>query len=210
MYSPKNHDDIKLIGRVFTVRLVEQEKPDSEFSNGPKAEQHFVDAAPEGSVILLSPDYVSGAACWGGLMSTAAKAKGIKGAVILGGCRDLKEHRELDFPVFAQYHSTIGQKTFLRPSKYNIPLQIPIPPPFGSSNQNQAAQANKEDDERKTIIEPGDILVGDIDGVMIIPFDKVEQVMKLAKEGRDIDENVRRDLAQGKGVRETMKKWRGT
>lgn len=42
---------------------------------------------------------VRNAGCWGGLMSTAAKAKGIKGVVIKGGCRDLAEHRELGFPV---------------------------------------------------------------------------------------------------------------
>ncbi|WWC61799.1 uncharacterized protein I303_104384 [Kwoniella dejecticola CBS 10117] len=209
--SGSGREQVKLVGRVFTVRLVEQEKPGAELSNGSKTDQHFVDAAPEGSVILISPDFVSGAACWGGLMSTAAKAKGIKGAVILGGCRDLVEHRQLGFPVFAQFHSTIGQKTFLRPSEYDIPLKIPIlaqptlAPRLGDVGHDQEDQG-----ERQTVVEPWDVLVGDIDGVVIIPFERLREVIKLAKEGKAVDENIRKELELGRGVKETMKKWRGT
>ncbi|WWD02891.1 hypothetical protein V865_000933 [Kwoniella europaea PYCC6329] len=204
IYSPssREEEDVKVVGRVFTVRLVEQEGPDQEHSNGPKVDQHFVDAAPSGSVILISPDFVSGAACWGGLMSTAAKAKGIKGVVVLGGCRDLKEHREIGFPVFAQFHSTLGQKTFLRPSEYNVKLEIPIsPPPHIQVPQSELI--------RKTRVDPGDILVGDIDGVVAIPFHQVEEVIRVAQKGREVDENVKKDLEVGKGVKESMKKWRG-
>ncbi|WVW83820.1 hypothetical protein I302_105841 [Kwoniella bestiolae CBS 10118] len=207
IYSPREHEDVKVVGRVFTVKLVEQESEGSKQSNGPKVEQHFVDAAPPGSVILISPDFVSGAACWGGLMSTAARAKGIRGVVVLGGCRDLKEHREIGFPVFAQFHSTIGQKTFLRPSEYNTKMEIPILPPY-----HIPAPASQEDEKEcyKTVIEPGDILVGDVDGVVIIPFDLVEEVILVAQKGKEVDENVKKDLEDGKGVKESMKKWRGT
>ncbi|WWC70276.1 uncharacterized protein I206_104226 [Kwoniella pini CBS 10737] len=207
IYSPKDHENVKLVGRVFTVRLVEQEKPDSSQLNGPKAEQHFVDVAPEGSVILISPDFVSGAACWGGLMSTAAKNKKIKGVVILGGCRDLIEHRKLNFPIFAQFHSTLGIKSFLRQSEYNISLSIPI---RSTVNKHEQNIINQDGEEKKTLIDSGDILIGDIDGVVIIPFSKINQVIKIAKECKDIDENIRKDLELGKGVKETMKKWRGT
>ncbi|KAK6910183.1 hypothetical protein I203_104215 [Kwoniella mangroviensis CBS 8507] len=206
IYSPsgREEEDVKVVGRVFTVRLVEQERPDQEHSNGSKAEQHFVDAAPSGSVILISPDFVSGAACWGGLMSTAAKAKGIKGVVVLGGCRDFKEHREIGFPVFAQFHSTLGQKTFLRPSEYNASLEIPILPP------PHHIQIPHSEPIRKTRVDPGDILVGDIDGVVAIPFHQVEEVIRVAQKGREVDENVKKDLEVGKGVKESMKKWRGS
>ncbi|OCF74729.1 hypothetical protein I204_05111 [Kwoniella mangroviensis CBS 8886] len=205
IYSPsgREEEDVKVVGRVFTVRLVEQERPDQEHSNGSKAEQHFVDAAPSGSVILISPDFVSGAACWGGLMSTAAKAKGIKGVVVLGGCRDLKEHREIGFPVFAQFHSTLGQKTFLRPSEYNIKLEVGLKAP-------PHIQIPHSVHIRKTRVDPGDILVGDIDGVVVIPFHRLEEVIRVVQKGREVDENVKKDLEVGKGVKESMKKWRGS
>ncbi|OCF60523.1 hypothetical protein L486_00156 [Kwoniella mangroviensis CBS 10435] len=205
IYSPsgREEEDVKVVGRVFTVRLVEQERPDQEHSNGSKAEQHFVDAAPSGSVILISPDFVSGAACWGGLMSTAAKAKGIKGVVVLGGCRDLKEHREIGFPVFAQFHSTLGQKTFLRSSEYNIKLEVGLKAP-------PHIQIPHSVHIRKTRVDPGDILVGDIDGVVVIPFHRLEEVIRVVQKGREVDENVKKDLEVGKGVKESMKKWRGS
>ncbi|WRT66290.1 uncharacterized protein IL334_003243 [Kwoniella shivajii] len=202
IYSPREIERVRLVGRAFTVKLVEQEKTGEEGTNGPKTQEHFVDAAPEQSIMLISPDSAHRAACWGGLMSTAAKSKGMKGAVILGGCRDLAEHRQLGFPVFAQFHSTLGLRTFLRPSEYDIPLEIPVE----SIVEPRTGLENKG----KTIVNPGDILVGDIDGVVVIPFDKVEEVIKVAQEGKAVDEKVRIDLEKGKGVRETMKKWRGT
>lgn len=38
-------------------------------------------------------------ACWGGLMSAGAQAKGVRGVIIDGRCRDIGEHREMGFPV---------------------------------------------------------------------------------------------------------------
>lgn len=42
-----------------------------------------------------------------------------------------------------------------------------------------------------------------------MPPDLIEKVVEKGKEGRDVDENVRKDLEKGKGVKESMAKWRG-
>ncbi|WVR06985.1 hypothetical protein IAU60_004022 [Kwoniella sp. DSM 27419] len=194
-----------VVGPAFTVKLVRQEGATEtvDEARSPRAKEHFVDACPEGHVMVISSPYVRGAACWGGLMSTAAQTKGIKAVVIRGGCRDLSEHRALGFPVFAQYHSTLGQRTFLRPSEYNVPVSIPITPsPFHTD-------LISHDRIGETTVEPGDIILADIDGVVCIPRGKIAEVVRVARQGRDVDGNVRRDLAAGKGVKETMAKWRG-
>jgi regulator of RNase E activity RraA len=135
--------------------------------------------------------------------------KGIKGVVVDGGIRDIQEHRDLKFPVgsmkalqlieqvHARYHSTLGQATFVRPSFLNVPVTIhPLPPlsepPFPSVD-----------------VSPGDIMICDMDGCVVIPQGMVADVAALAKRLKAIDEKVRIDLIAGRGVQETMKKHRG-
>lgn len=135
--------------------------------------------------------------CWGGLMSTAAKTKGVVGAVLDGGCRDLNEHRELGFPIFARGHSTLGPGTFTRVRALNATLTIhPVAPvadpPFPS-----------------VTVRPGDIVVADLDGVVVVPPEMAEEVLKRAIPAREADEKVRADLLLGKGVSESMLKHRG-
>ncbi|WVF71413.1 hypothetical protein IAT40_006217 [Kwoniella sp. CBS 6097] len=216
LYSPSGSatENVRVVGPAFTVQLVRQEGPSEivDEAKYPRSNEHFVDACPPGSVILISSPFVGRAACWGGLMSTAAKAKGIKGAIIQGGCRDLAEHRALGFPVFAQFHSTLGQRSFLRPSQYNISLSIPLSPPSSfASTKTSSPNINNEDYSlsETTTVNPGDIIVADLDGVVAIPRDTVSEVVMVAKDGKDVDENVRKDLELGKGVKETMAKWRG-
>ncbi|WVQ99358.1 hypothetical protein IAU59_006491 [Kwoniella sp. CBS 9459] len=234
LYSPLPHTDnrsahegsagagvgVRIVGPAFTVKLVRQEIDGEEVDEvkNPRAQKHFVDACPSGSVIFISSPLVNRAACWGGLMSTAAKAKGIKGAVIHGGCRDLAEHRALGFPVFAQFHSTLGQRTFLRPSQYDVPLSIPLSTVISTTDSDETTASQQvqalsgsgtASDNGETIVNPGDIIIADLDGVVVVPQGRVGEVIQVAKEGRDVDENVRKDLELGKGVKETMAKWRG-
>lgn len=162
-----------------------------------KPDQHFVDAAPSGCVIVMQTPPGVRSGCWGGLMSTAAQTKGVQGAVLDGGCRDLNEHRALGFPVFARTHSTLGPGTFTRVRAINVPLTItPAPPvaepPFPACTVN-----------------PGDFVVADLDGVVVVTPDMVDKVLAKAGPAREADEKVRADLLQGKGVAESMLKHRG-
>ncbi|OWZ58734.1 hypothetical protein C368_00251 [Cryptococcus neoformans 125.91] len=203
LYSPSDGQKVKVVGPAFTVQMVaENVQRENEL---PKSKEHFVDACPSGSVLVISAPFIRNAGCWGGLMSTAAKAKGIKGVVIKGGCRDLAEHRELGFPVYANYHTTLGQKSFVRPSLLSVPVDMS--PHYYSSPT--IVSLYPPSFEYKITVNPGDIIVCDEDGCVAVPPDLIEKVVEKGKEGRDVDENVRKDLEKGKGVKESMAKWRG-
>lgn len=134
-------------------------------------------------------------------MSAGAIARGVQGVVISGRCRDLLEHRSLNFPVFARGHSTLGQGTFSRPSELNIPLTIhPIPDP----ETGEAGEVFPS-----TTVNPGDIVVGDVDGVVCVPIGLVNDVMKKCEVGRDVDAKCMEDIKAGKGIQASFKKWRG-
>lgn len=131
----------------------------------------LIDEAPAGSVIVISIEGgVSEVAVWGGLMTAGAVANGHVGAVLDGGVRDLTEiRRDYDFPVYARAVSpgtTLGR---YRTVASQVPVRV-----------------------GGVMVHPGDIVVGDVDGVVIVPHAQADAVLKMAKE---IDE---RELEQAK------------
>lgn len=180
------------LDRATNLQMVPVSHPDKS-----KPDQHFVDAAPSGSVIVMQTPLGVRSGCWGGLMSTAAQTKGVQGAVLDGGCRDLNEHRALGFPVFARGHSVLGPGTFTRVRALNVPLTIKPAPP------------NAEPPFPEITVNPGDYVVADLDGVVVVTPDMAEKVLAKARPAREADEKVRADLLKGKGVSESMLKHRG-
>lgn len=103
----------------------------------------------------------------------------------------------LSLQVYARGHSTLGQSPFTRPSRVQVPLCIsPISP-----NPDKAFPP--------TEVNPFDLVVADLDGVVVVRPEVVDRVIELAEKGREIDERCRKDLEVGKGVKETFKKHRG-
>ena len=121
-------------------------------------------------------------------MTAGAQVRGVLGAIIVGHCRDLKEHREAGFPVFAKGTSTLGQGGFTRPSALDVPIQV------GGLGVE---------------VRPGDLIVGDIDGVVCVPKERLDDVLALSEKGREVDGKVLNDIREGKGVATSMALHRG-
>ncbi|MDH5539159.1 MAG: RraA family protein [Rhizobacter sp.] len=131
----------------------------------------LIDEAPRGSVIVISIDGGEpDVAVWGGLMTAGAVANGHVGAVLDGGVRDLTEiRRDYDFPVYARAVSpgtTLGR---YRTVASQVPVRV-----------------------GGIMVHPGDLIVGDIDGVIVVPQAKAAEVLAMAQ---DIDA---RELEQAK------------
>ncbi|KAF7720925.1 hypothetical protein EC973_005771 [Apophysomyces ossiformis] len=182
MWSPRYCEgDTRIIGPAFTVKMVHKNDTTS-----PSPNDHFVDAATEGSVIVVSapPDVKN--AVWGGLMSARAMAKNVQGVVIDGRVRDLNEQRSMGFPIFARQHSTLPQSTFVRPSELQVPVTL------------------------ETItVNPGDIMVADLDGVICVPQELIHDVITSCEKYTAIDNQCMEALKQGHGIKETFAKYRG-
>jgi len=121
----------------------------------------LIDEAPRGSVVVISIEGGEpNVAVWGGLMTAGAVANGHVGAVLDGAVRDLTEiRRDYDFPVYARDVSpgtTLGR---YRTVASQVPVRV-----------------------GGIMVHPGDIVVGDVDGVVVVPKEKAEEVLKLAQE----------------------------
>jgi 4-hydroxy-4-methyl-2-oxoglutarate aldolase len=128
-----------------------------------------IDAAAPGDVIVIGMEDPPGSrnvACWGGLMATAAVTRRLGGAVLDAGVRDVEEIRQLGFPVFAR--SVIPSTTVGR----YVTVDRDVPVVCGGVR-----------------VHPGDILVGDADGVVVVPRAQAAQVLAVA---REIEETERR------------------
>lgn len=123
----------------------------------------LIDEAPKGSVIVISiAGGESEVAVWGGLMTAGAAANGHAGAVLDGGVRDLVEiRRDYGFPVYAR---SVSPGTTLGRYK-TLASQVPVR--VGG-----------------ILVHPGDLIVGDIDGVVVVPHARAAEVLALAQ---DID-----------------------
>ncbi|CAD6890642.1 unnamed protein product, partial [Tilletia caries] len=200
IFSPEHiNGETRVCGPAFTVKMVSSKDKDA-----PKPPKHFVDASEPGSVMVVTCPPNTRSAIWGGLMTARAQSIGVKGVILDGRCRDLAEHRESGFPVFARGHSTLGQSPFTRPSELQVPITI--------SDPSFAGLNTTEDDLEpfpSVTVNPGDVVLADMDGVVVFPPELAEQVLELAAKGREVDGRCMEDLHQGRGIAETFKKHRG-
>lgn len=133
-------------------------------------------------------------------MSTGAKQRGVLGVIIDGRCRDILEHRALDFPVYARGHSTVGQSMFTRPSELNVPITI---------YPKSVAPGEYGGDAFPTVtVNPGDWIVADVDGVVCVPVALIDQVGELCQKARDIDAKCVEEIKNGASIQEAFMKWR--
>ncbi|CAE6474283.1 unnamed protein product [Rhizoctonia solani] len=183
----------RICGYAYTVKMVRGDD-----SQAPKPAQHFVDAAPPGSVAVISVPPNIKSAAWGGLMTAGAQFRGVHGVVIDGRARDLIEHRAAGFPVFARGHSTLGQSPFTRPSELNVPVTILPRPDFEGAFENTFSAVE---------VHPGDIIVADIDGVVSIPPELIARVIDTCRYSKQVDERCMIDIQQGRSIQETFQEW---
>ncbi|GAB7322541.1 hypothetical protein MBLNU13_g03462t2 [Cladosporium sp. NU13] len=187
MFSPlQQAGETKIFGPAYTVQMV-----DASNTTAPKAEKHFADGIETDSVVFISQPKGMYSACWGGLMSTRAKYLGAQGVVIDGNFRDINEHRGMGFPLFAKSSSSLGSNTFTRASALNVPVE------FTSPEQTQPLTIN-----------PGDLIVADLDGVVIIPPSKVDECLEICEKRAKIDELTVQALEAGEEMGATLARLR--
>jgi 4-hydroxy-4-methyl-2-oxoglutarate aldolase len=135
----------------------------------------LIDAADPGSVMVIATGGYADVAVWGGLMTAGAIANNLEAAVLDASLRDVSEiKRDFGFSVFARGAcpgTTLGR---VRTVASQVPVTID-----------------------GVTIHPGDIVVGDVDGVVIVPQAKAAEVLTLAQ---DIDA---REMEQAKLIIES-------
>ncbi|KJZ70415.1 hypothetical protein HIM_10183 [Hirsutella minnesotensis 3608] len=148
---------------------------------------HWSDlTVPNSFVVLKQAPNQTNAVC-GGIMALRMRARGVRGIVVAGRVRDLAELRSTNLPILAYGTSTVGAGAGSTPWAVDVSLDI-----------------------NGTIVKPGDIVFHDpANGLVIIPHDKVTEVLDLMPKLTAADERVKEDVLKGASVQEAFRAHRG-
>jgi regulator of RNase E activity RraA len=152
-----------------------------------KPKQHLgtaaIDAAEAGDVIVVDSGGRIDASAWGGLLSLAAKLKGLSGVVIDGACRDIDESREVGFPVFGRAVIPMTARGRVVQDYFNQEIEF------------AGAQ-----------VHPADLVIADGSGVVFIPREKEREVIEQAEAVAQQEARMAEAIRQGRSAVEVLER----
>jgi regulator of RNase E activity RraA len=170
----------KITGRAVTIKLTAAGLTKSRNHLGVAA----IDVAQGGDVIVIDNGGRTDTSCWGGILATGAKMKNISGLVVDGAVRDLDDIIATDFPVYAR--GTVVSTARGRIMEENTNGMI----------QFAGVQ-----------VRPGDVVLADKSGVVVVPWEKIDDVLARAEEFFGKEESMVRDIRSGLSMLEVDNKY---
>jgi 4-hydroxy-4-methyl-2-oxoglutarate aldolase len=165
-----------LVGRADPLVVEEVEVVEDEPYDGVIA---ALDDVRPGEVVVLAAGGTRRAALWGELFSVAASARGARGTIVDGPIRDQHAIAALGYPIFSRGASPLDCAGRAVVAAHRTP----------------AACAGLE-------IDPGDLIVGDADGIVVVPRHLVDETVSRAVEKASVESTMRDALAAGRSLRE--------
>jgi 4-hydroxy-4-methyl-2-oxoglutarate aldolase len=144
----------RIVGRAVTLKIkpVGLQQPTQHLGTP------AIEAAQPGDIIVIDNAGQRQFSTWGGLLSLSAKLKGLSGVVIDGACRDIDEARDLQFPVYARGVVPMTARGRVMQESFNQEIQF-----------------------AGVQVHPGDLVIADGSGVVIIPAAKEQEVVTAAE-----------------------------
>lgn len=169
----------KIVGTAITMKIVPfgVQNPPGHMGSDP------IFVAEPGDILVYDaggrPDWN----CWGDIVTWSAKQQGIIGAICDGAVRDMEEVEEVGFPVFAKSHLPMTARGRCVQGDYNCQIQI------------CGVQVN-----------PGDIVMADVNGFACIPLEHAEEVLKEALNIKEHEAKMIADIRAGESFMAVDKK----
>lgn len=172
---------VKFAGWAHTIICMDTYHVDA---NPYEKEIDAIDSIQPGEVVVVATGGSRRNAPWGELLSTAAHARGARGAVVDGLVRDVLKIQELGFPLFAAGMKPVDSKGRGAVVTHNVKVQC-----------------------GGVLVSPGDLVFADFDGVLAIPAHMIEQVVALATDKASRENNSRDELLKGQRLRAVYDKY---
>lgn len=167
----------RMTGRAFTLLYGPSAKPSGTVGD------YIDDLAPD-TVVVLDNGGRENATVWGDILTSIAHTKGVAGTVIDGACRDTHLSLSLGYPIFSRSYSMRTGKDRVQVEGTNCTVNI------GDARVNA-----------------GDILRGDSDGVIVIPKEHEEDVLRIAEEIDHVEGQILKAVREGSRLVEARQKY---
>jgi len=174
------YDCPKIVGRAVTIKITAAGMSKSKYHLGVRA----IDSASAGDVIIIDNRGDINNNCWGEILSMGAKMKGVSGVVVDGAARDIDACEEFSFPVYARGTVPITARGRIMEESVNEVVRI-----------------------GDVQVRPGDIVMADVNGVVIIPVEKLDEVLEAAEEILKKEEAMVEELRKGVPIMEVDRKY---
>jgi len=120
--------------------------------------------------------------CWGGIVSAGAAVRSVRGVVADGACRDAGQARALGFPVFARAQVPVTARGRLRQKSAGAPVRLgPV------------------------MVRPGDVVMADEGGVVVVPRERAAEVLAAARGVRAREEQIEAEVRAGVPLPQAMR-----
>jgi regulator of RNase E activity RraA len=169
----------KLVGTALTMRLTAEGMTKNESHIG----ADVIEMGGKGDVIVIDNAGRTDQNCWGGILSVAAIQKGIEGVIIDGAFRDVDEIKKYKYPIYARGVIPRTARGRFMQESFNKIIQV------GGVQ-----------------VRPGDIVMADENGVVVVPKEKAEEVLEVTEEFFQKEENIIAQLKSGVPFREVDRK----
>jgi 4-hydroxy-4-methyl-2-oxoglutarate aldolase len=151
---------VRMCGRAFTVEYAPAGDPPSTVGD-------FLDDVPEGAVIALANGGRTDCTVWGGIMSRVARRRRIAGTVVDGAARDTQTATDIGYPLCARAR-------YMRTGKDRVEVRsVDVPTILAG-----------------VTIHPGDVVLGDLDGVVVVSSRREAEVLAVAQSIRDTEARI--------------------
>lgn len=178
--QPLDPEKPTMVGEAFTLRYIparEDLNPISVFQDRAHPQRKAVEECPEGHVFVIDSRKDPRAASAGSILVTRLMKRGVAGIVTDGGFRDAAEIAKLDIPSFHHRPSAPTNLTFHQALDINVPIGCGDAPVW-----------------------PGDVIVGDTDGVVVIPAAIADEIADETVEMTAFEDFVTEKVHEGRSI----------
>ncbi|MDP5306811.1 ribonuclease activity regulator RraA, partial [Paracoccus spongiarum] len=177
---PVGHKPVTMVGQAFTLRYIparEDRNPLTVFRNRDHKQRVAVETCPAGHVLVMDARKDARAATAGSILITRLAVRGAAGVVSDGGVRDAAGIAALDMPAYFARPSAPTNLTLHEAIEINVPISCGDAPVF-----------------------PGDVMLGDGDGVMVIPAHLADEIAEECTGMESYEDFVLEQVSAGAGI----------
>ncbi|HSC97681.1 MAG TPA: ribonuclease activity regulator RraA [Casimicrobiaceae bacterium] len=177
---PLNADAGPMVGEAYTLRYIparEDLNPITVFRDRTHPQRRAIEECPVGAVLVIDSRKDARAASAGSILVTRLMKRGVAGVVTDGGFRDSPEIAKLPFPAYHHRPAAPTNLTIHQALDINVPIGCGDAPVF-----------------------PGDVVVGDAEGVVIVPRHLADEIADEATEMTAFEDFVAEEVMQGRSI----------